>query len=132
VYLRRRLRQLAQETEHLRVQLPKDSPYQSVLRLTDIARYIGIELNTLVRCGVIAVPRPMTKTEQLGLSRFFHGWDTGALVKAKVHDEWRILNPHSCDAPLAQMAATTGPAPHARSIRLKIDVTTLGPRLRGA
>jgi hypothetical protein len=129
--LRRRLLEVIAASDHLRQNLRPDSPYAHVLRLGDIARYIGLAERTLKRCIYGKAPPAMPESMQRNLSRFFHGWDNGSLVKAKLADRWQILNPHSCNSPLAQVAAAPLPQANERKINMRIDLTSLGPRLRG-
>ena len=98
----KRMRELQGATTHLARYIDPQNPHAATLRLGDIARYIGLDLNTLTRVSVNPKRLPMTKSTQIALSRFWYGWDHGSLVKARVGDNWIIANPHSCNSPLAQ------------------------------
>lgn len=148
--LRRRLREIVEATAHLRLRLPPDSPYNAALRLEDVAVYIRAQprrLQSIVSdvppprcirhcasvndCRLKPRCRAFQDHWQRDLSRFFWAWDRGALVKARVNDVWRIIPKNPGDPALEKMVATPATAPAPRPpLKLKIYVTTLGPRLR--
>jgi hypothetical protein len=121
--LTRRLSEVRHGEEHLKMQLPVDSPHNSILRLKDIVAYTGIpypwirrQFPDMYRFEFPDAPRPAPKgnekpmdkheieERQRELSRFFYGWDLGTLVKARVGHEWKIVNRR-------QNAASLGAAP---------------------
>lgn len=142
--LRRRIKDISAGEEHLRRVLKPDNPHNQVLRVRDVARYIGTTGELLrVYCPGVGIQfagrwgerrkfeqAKMPAKIQRGLSQFFHGWDHGHLVKAKVGEEWKIINRHSGHTSLATLDAAPTPSPDARVHTLRIDMTTLGPRLR--
>lgn len=149
--LRRRVRGIAAATRHLLKTLEPESPHNVVLRVLDIARYSGVDLRRLrelvkdepparcsrkcgsvERCRLKPRCRGFTESQHRALSHFFLAWDTGDLLKARVGKDWKIVSRHNVDAPLAKMAAASLPPSSAppREIAMKIDLTTLGPRLR--
>ena len=117
---RRRLLEVEAGSAHLKLSLPKDSPHQAVLRVIDIARYIGINNATL---------RPQMKSAPIGperqkeLTRFFKAWDAGVLVKALYDGKWQILN-------RIHGAAPALPPAQKPPLTMKIEHTPTGPKLR--
>ena len=142
--LTRRLSEVRRAEEHLKRELPPDSPHNLILRLADIIAYTGIPYPWIRRQfpemyrmpsvrprGKNLTDKPVDKHEiearQRDLSRFFYGWDRGTLVKARIGNEWRICNRHPDSPP---MAAAARPAPDARVIGMRIDPETLGLRFK--
>lgn len=138
--IRRRLRAIWTQTEHLRKDLPPDNPHNQVVTIRDIAAYIQEPFRILLDTRLEEVPprctkrcvtinecpkrcRGYNKLQQMRLSKFFNGWDHGTLVKAQVAGKWLIVD--RSHAPLAQMDATPR-APIAR----RIELTAAGPRLK--
>jgi hypothetical protein len=134
----RRLSEVRQGEAHLRNELDPASPHNAILRFRDVTRYIGLRENEvwlwfpdMWRSKHRLVTRPAPKkavalpaARQLDFSRFFKAWDAGLITKARVGDEWRLVNRHT---PLAQMA----PAPSAKEpIVMRIDPQTLGLRFK--
>jgi len=103
--------------------LPHDSPYAHILRVHDIARYIGVSTRTLLRNACGENPADFSKTQARELTKFFQGWDSGQLVKALIGTHWRIVERHS---PLAQVVAASRPA-----MQFRVSLTNLGPKLIG-
>jgi hypothetical protein len=141
--LTRRLSEVRRGEEHLKTRLPVESAYNTILRLADIVAYTSIPYPWIRRQfpemyrmesvrvrGVNQTDKPANKTEieerQRELSRFFHGWDLGTLVKAKVHGEWKIVNRYQNEVPLG--TATRAQA-NARMINMTIDPKTLAIRI---
>jgi hypothetical protein len=126
---------------HLRAELPTDNPHNRILRLRDITEYIGVRPNEvwawfpdMWRSDHRLVTRPAPKkaiplpeSQQRAFSRFFHEWDSGLLVKARVGDEWRIVHRHQDSVPVGAAAGSQAPA---RVIEMRIDRETLGLRLK--
>lgn len=128
--LRRRVDEVNANAAHLAWQLPLDSPHNAVLRSMDIARYIGHEHGGIVK--LFGGRRSgLPEHWQVKLSQFFYGWDHGNLVKARIGNEWLIVNRHTGATALAQMAAPSLPQAHARSIAMRIEVAAGGPKLKG-
>jgi hypothetical protein len=139
----RRLSQVREGEAHLRRELPVGNPHNAILRLRDITRYIGATENqvflwfpTMVRMQHRLRDRPpptkaapMPERWQREWSRFFKAYEAGQLVKAQVGGEWQIIG--RTDQTLAQVDAAPRPQAHARVIGMRIDMTTLGPRLKG-
>lgn len=148
VELERRLSEVRRGEFHLRRELPLDNPHNAVLRFSDVARYIDVQLPEMYQAfpGMERVynrmkpDRKVKKTFskgsarrdeiQLRLSQFFHGWDNGSLVKQCDGKRWLILSRHGSEK-LAQVDAAPRPQAIARDIKMRIDMTTLGPKLRG-
>jgi len=127
--LRRRLDQVRQESYHLKERLPPDSPHNALLRLSDIARYIGVTRAWLRMMTDGANPsHDMSEERQVELSRFFQAWDRGLLVKARVADEWNIVSRYGADSQWSKVARTQG-AP-GKIHRLTIDLSTLGLKVK--
>lgn len=144
--LERRLSEVRSGEMHLRTQLPKENPHNAILRIRDITRYTGISLTELYQMfprmqriehrlantnpppGLTRQP-PKAAHWQREFSRFFFGWDQGTLIKARLGDEWKIVGKYQHQT-LAKMDAA--PLPQAGPIRMRIDVTALGPRLKGS
>jgi len=113
------------ESVHLRDTLPPDNPHNRVLRVIDIARYIGVSAAWLrMQTTGNSVYHTMQESRQLELSRFFQGWDQGTLIKARVGNAWQIVN----RATLAQMAAAPGSP--GKVHQCVIDLQTLGLRVK--
>jgi hypothetical protein len=139
----RRLSAVREGEAHLRTELPPQNPHNAVLRLSDITRYIATTPNqiflwfpTMARVRhrlrdrpppAKAVPIP--ERWQREFSRFFRGWESGNLIKAQVAGEWKIIGRAS--EGMAKMAPTPSAQGPVRSIAMRIDMTTLGPRLKG-
>ena len=138
--IRRRLRAIWTQTEHLRRDLPPDNPHNQTLTIRDIAVYIHVPFRMLLdtrleeapprcekRCQTInECPkrcRGYDRLQQERLSRFFSGWDNGTLVKARIAGKWQIVD--RSHAALAKMDATQRPP-----ITRRIEVTPSGPRLK--
>jgi hypothetical protein len=135
-----RLSQVREGEAHLRTELPVDSPHNAILRLTDITRYIGVRPNevflwfpemTRVTHRLRDRPPP-TKAQTLpperqrDFSRFFHGWDAGTLIKARVGEQWRLVGRYESGmAPLAPEARAQA---RSRTLTMTIDPATLGLR----
>lgn len=118
----RRFKKIVADSAHLRTSLPPDSPYNAVLRVADIVRYIGVNS----RDG-----RAFIKRYQRELSLFFKAWDHGNLVKARVGDTWKIVHRHTGDTTLAKVAAA--PGKERPPIQCRIDMSVIGrgvPRLK--
>jgi hypothetical protein len=147
ITLERRLSEVRRGEFHLRRELPLDNPYNAVLRFTDILRYIDVQawevfsmFPGLERVYNRMKPdrKPNLKKKvtgrkdelQLRLSQFFHGWDNGSLLKRCVGSKWLIVGRHDGEG-LAKMDAAPRPQADARSIKMRIDLTTLGPKLKG-
>ena len=127
--LRRRLDQVRQESYHLKERLPPDSPHNALLRLSDIARYIGVTRAWLRMMTDGANPsHDMSEERQVELSRFFQAWDRGLLVKARIADEWKIVPRHAPDSQWSKVARAQG-AP-GKIHRLTIDLSTLGLKVK--
>ena len=146
VALTQRLSAVRRGEEHLKRQLPVASPHNAILRLLDIVAYTHIpypwlrrQFPDMHRFEFPDAPRPKPRGKdkpadqheieerQRELSRFFFAWDQGTLVKARVGDEWRIVNRHSHALPLG-----TAPRPVAdggKLITMRIDRATLGLKL---
>jgi hypothetical protein len=134
----RRLSAIREGEAHLRTLLPLESPYNAILRLRDVTRYIGLRENevflwfpTMTRLKMPhrrrerpppAKATPLPPERQWDFTRFFRAWDAGLVVKARVGDEWGIVGRHSA---LAQVAA----APR-KTIEMRIDRETLGLRFK--
>src|ERR1700677_3920087 len=147
--LERRLSEVRRGEFHLRRNLPLDNPHNAVLRLTDIQRYIAVQGAEMFQAfpGMERVydrRKPDRKVKkqfskesarrdeiQLRLSQFFHGWDNGSLLKRCVGKQWLIVGRHDAEG-LAQVDGAPRPQTPARDIKMRIDMTTLGPKLRGA
>jgi hypothetical protein len=142
--LRRRVRKVQEDSNFLRKKLTPESPYNAVLRVVDITRYIGCGNSDLADFAPDAPPpkwkcacgsvehcqrqprcRTLGPTIQRKLSGFFRGWDSGALVKANVLGEWRVVSRHSSYATLAPVDAKAG-AKIRPAIPMRIDPATLG------
>lgn len=54
------------------------------------------------------------------------------MVKAMLAGRWIIVNPHALDTKLAPLVTAASAQANARSIAMRIDMTTLGPKLKGA
>jgi hypothetical protein len=136
--LTRRLSEVRHGEEHLKMNLPVDSTFNSVLRLRDICAYTHIpypwirrQFPEMYRFEFVGAERPepkgkdkpATKYEieerQRELSRFFYGWDLGTLVKARVGHEWKIVNRH-------QNAASLGGAPRPQADARKMINMSIG------
>lgn len=142
--LRRRIKDISAGEEHLRRVLKPDNPHNQVLRVRDVARYIGTTGELLrVYCPGVGIQfagrwgekrkfeqAKMPAKIQRGLSQFFHGWDHGHLVKAKVGQEWKIINRYSGHSSLAALDLAPRPQADARPLTLRIDMATLGLRLK--
>ena len=127
--LRRRLDQVRQESYHLKERLPPDSPHNALLRLSDIARYIGVTRAWLRMMTDGANPsHDMSEERQVELSRFFQAWDRGLLVKARVADEWNIVSRYGADSQWSKASRPQG-AP-GKIHRLTIDLSTLGLKVK--
>jgi hypothetical protein len=145
-HLSRRLSDVRAGEEHLKTRLPVASAYNATLRLGDIVAYTHIpypwlrrQMPDMRRFGFEHAPRPPPsgkekpadrheiEERQRVLSRFFYGWDCGTLIKARLGDEWRIVNRHP--HPLALGAAARAPS-DARVIGMRIDPATLGLRFK--
>jgi hypothetical protein len=136
-----RLSAIRQGEAHLRNELDLDNPHNAVLRLRDLARYIGVTINEvwlwfpdMWRSTHRLVTRPAPKKairlpleRQRAFSNFFHAWDRGLIVKARVGDEWRICHRHQDESSLG---ATARPQADTRVITMKIDRDTLGLRFK--
>jgi hypothetical protein len=124
--IRRRLREVYENARHLRCTLELDSPHNQVLRLKDIARYSHIGESLLYAMRFSEPPRSRTidPEAQEALSRFFQGWDSGRLVKARTVTGWYVIN-----SALAQVAAAT--REKRPDIGCRIELTAAGPRLKG-
>ena len=146
--IERRLSEVRRGEFHLRRELPLDNPYNAVLRFTDILRYIDVQswevfsmFPGLERVYNRMKPdrKPNLKKKvtgrkdelQLRLSQFFHGWDNAQLVKRIVGKQWLIVGRHDGER-LAKVDCAPLPKAPARDIKMRIDLTTLGPKLRGA
>jgi hypothetical protein len=141
--LSRRLSSVRSGEAHLRTGLPPDNPHNAILRLLDITRYIGVPMNrifewfpTMSRVEHRLRDRPAPKKAkpipeewQRELSRFFYAWDRGTLKKAQVGGEWQIIGRHQTSP---QMDVTPRPQAPPRVLTMRIDLTTLGPRLKGS
>jgi hypothetical protein len=99
-----------------------------VLRLIDIAEYIGVEPWDLLALRGTWGLSPGLRWK---LATFFAAWDAGLLEQS-----WRgHIRRKRRDATLAKVVATArqasqkAPAP-VSGLNLRIDLTTLGPRLR--
>lgn len=114
-----RFRAIVAEGCHLKNNLPPDSPHNAILRLIDIAAYIG---HGRMDAGY-------ARRHQRELSLFFKALDHGHLVKARLGDKWQILSRHSGHQALAQMDAAPLAKQPREPLKCKIDLTTLGPRL---
>lgn len=137
----RRLSQVRQGEDHLKAELPLENPHNAVLRLHDIARYIGVRKNEVWlwfpqmwrsrhRTMKHAPPKkalPLPLERQRDFSNFFQAWDAGRIVKARVGDEWRIVSRHQNPSPLGP---APGPKADERTIKMVIDRETLGLRLK--
>ena len=142
--LSRRLSEVRRGEEHLKMILPVDSPYNSILRLRDILAYTQIpypwvrrQFPEMYRFEFVGAARPEPKGKdkpataheiherQRELSRFFYGWDLGTLVKARVGNEWQIVGRY-------QDAVSLGAKAGAQIAAGKVITMTIGPdnRLR--
>ena len=121
--------QIGEESAHLKIRLEIGNPHNAILRLTDVAAYIGLTNSAIYQFRSGA---QMTSDRQQQFSRFFWGWDSGNLVKAQTPAGWRIVNRHASGAGLAQMACPTGPQAARKAFDLRIDLTDGSPRLRGS
>jgi hypothetical protein len=121
--LKRRFRTIVADSSHLKSKLPLDSPHNALLRLIDVARYIGGPRASMDGDAYL-------KRHQRALSLFFKAWDHGNLVKARIGDTWQIIHRHTGTTSLAQVA----PAPREeRPIQCRIDLSVIGrnsPRLK--
>lgn len=124
--IRRRLCEVYESARHLRCNLELDSPHNQVLRLKDIARYshIGESLLYAMRFSEAPRARSIDPESQEALSRFFRGWDSGRLVKARTVTGWYVIN-----SALAQVVAAT--REKRPDIGCRIELTAAGPRLKG-
>lgn len=131
----RRLQQIYDESRHLNARLPADSPHNATIRLVDISRYLEVDgVEGLRLGGDSAVVRKFSRAVQMALTRFFRDFDAGLIVKARTSTGWKLFNRRAINAALAQVAPPPGPStsPHPeRSLAMRIDLTTLGPKLRG-
>jgi hypothetical protein len=104
--IRQRLLDLVKQMPHVAMSYAHDPEAGRPLRLTEIARWCGIDFRRLydIRSGRRReLNRPETQRK---LSDFFAQWDAGKLVKSKVDGKWRIthFDPASevpADAPAA-------------------------------
>jgi hypothetical protein len=145
--LQKRLSEVRAGEFHLRRELPLDNPYNAILRFTDILRYIDVQAwevfsmfpglervyNRMRPDRKPNLKRKVTRRKdelQLRLSQFFHGWDNGSLLKRPVGKQWLIVGRHDGEG-MAQVDEPKAAPAYARSIKMRIDVTTLGPKLRG-
>ena len=127
--IRRRLKQIRQEAFHLKEQLPPDNPHNAILRLSDIARYIGVTRAWLRMMSDGANPsHEISEERQVELSRFFQAWDRGLLVKARIADEWKIVPRHAPDSQWSKVARSQ--APPGKIHRCAIDLSTLGLKVK--
>ena len=130
VELRALLDKVKEDARHLRRDLPVDSPHNSVLRLQDIARYIGWPIHRLYdRAGW-----RLTNTDRRKLAAVFQQLNKGRLVKRRVGDEWKLVPTEGpASEALAKMVASPGPkadAP-AKTLTMRIDPLVIGgPKLR--
>jgi hypothetical protein len=122
--IRRRCAVVVAESVHLKWLLPVDNVHNRILRLEDIARYIGVTRDGLRRATTGDSPFAQSEDMQKNLSRFFKGWDAGHLVKALHDGQWKIVSRYESDPSLAQMAAPARPP-----IQMGIEVTRAGPHL---
>lgn len=124
--LTERLQLIHAESAHLVSVLPKDSVHHRVLRLADIARYIGIHQ---ARLGDIVRRRPgkVAPALQRDLTRFFRSWDRDMLTKARVDGQWKLVprHPGHGHPTLAQMDAPPGSATRQGPVHeMKVDPLT--------
>lgn len=91
---------------------------QHILRLSDIAAYIGVPRGTFYKPSAVA-------KYQKELSWFFRLWDSGALVKEKVNGVWGVRRNQG----VAQVASSAGT--QGSRIDMRIEMTAAGPRLKG-
>jgi hypothetical protein len=114
---------------------PPDSPIHAVLRLADIQRYIGatrIQFQHWFPClprivkraprAVVPKPHRMPEEKRQALAAFFSNWDRGLIVKARVGDEWTIVERYSHAAPLGSAPRPQAPP---RAIKMTVDWDTL-------
>lgn len=139
--IERRLHEVRQGELHLKTELPPDNAHNAVLRYADICRYLQLDQPNLLKCfpdlprhnhrlwrargPTATVAAPLPAAWQRNLSRFFHGWDSGALTKAQVHGKWCIVGRHET-SPLASAPRAQGPT---RVLTMRIDPKTLGLKL---
>jgi hypothetical protein len=144
--IRRRLRAVWAQSEHLRRDLPPDNPHNQIVTIRDIAAYIQEPFRILLDTRLEDVPprctrgcvtinecskrcRGYNKLQQMRLSKFFNGWDHGTLVKAQVAGKWLIVDRshvHAAgNASLEKVAAASRPP-----ISRRIELTDQGPRLK--
>jgi hypothetical protein len=124
--LRRRAAAIDADSEHLARALPPASVHNRILRLRDIAGYIGLDSGQLRKLLMHQSANwSMPPKVQENLSRFFWGWDSGQLVKACLMERWQIVPRHTA---LEEMASSPGPS---ASFDLRLEHTAHGPRLRG-
>lgn len=148
--IRRRLREVHAATAHLRRRLDPDSPHNTLVKIADIALFIQVanpsNLTFLMHeappsrcfrgCGSVSACklkprcRPIPERWHRDLSAFFIRWERGELVKAKTPAGWRIVARDGAPG-VAQMA----PAPLAKAdarppFSMRIDMNTLGLRLK--
>jgi hypothetical protein len=143
--LSRRLSEVRRGEEHLKMILPVDSPYNSILRLRDILAYTQIpypwvrrQFPEMHRFEFVGAARPEPKGKdkpataheiherQRELSRFFYGWDLGTLVKARVGDEWKIVGRYQDQSSLG---APPRPQAHAGKM-ISVGVDFMAGRVR--
>jgi len=128
--LTRRLKEVSEESRYIRTRLPPEHRFNAILRPTDIAAYIAVKDRHL-RTKFMPGAR-FTEQEQRDLSRFFHFWDTGRVVKARFGDKWRLTHRSAHDAALAKMAPPEGVQAAPRpAIEMRIDPATLGLTVKG-
>jgi hypothetical protein len=138
--IRRRLRAVWAQSEHLRRDLPADNPHNQVLTIADIASYIEEPYRRLLDTRLEEVPprcvrgcqsinecpnrcRGYTLLQQERLSRVLNGWDHGTIVKARMAGRWLIVD--RSHTSLAQVAAASRPP-----LTRRIELTPEGPRLK--
>jgi len=153
--IRLRLAQVRMETGHLGPLIwQPDHPANRMLRISDIARYLNVTPHHLNRRTLLKPPKTcpygcatierctgsnsciqLKLPLQQALSDFFIGWDSGALVKARFENRWRVVRrPEGAslpgtarvDAPQIPAPPPAVPAEAPRMIRMQIDRATLG------
>lgn len=144
--LTRRLSEVRQGEEHLKRNLPVDSPHNRILRLRDIVAYTHIpypwlrrQFPEMHRFEFPDAPRPKPKgndkpatqheieERQRELSRFFYGWDRGTIIKTRVGEKWEIVGRHPS---LSLDPAPRPPGPADKVHTMRIDRETLGLRFK--
>jgi hypothetical protein len=90
--IRQRLLDLVKQMPPVAMSYAHDPEAGRPLRLTEIARWCGIDFRRLYHIRAGRNPQARRPETQRKLSDFFAQWDAGKLVKAKVNGRWCITH----------------------------------------